>query len=158
MVTNILRNRGGGSITTSSNNNTRNEVPTSIAYAKGIWLNIVEVIAQYLTEISLKDFDAEPILHCDQVSGERCYSRFSTADLFSHICEEVKDVYVEDVIPICIQLSFDATDISGGGGSVAKSATPFNIRVRNVSENAFPLQANTILSGFLPQITVSYST
>ena len=67
-------------------------------------------------------------------------------------------MYGEDVIPICIQLSFDATDISGGGGSVAKSATPFNIRVLNVSDNVFPLQASTLLSGFLPQITVSYST
>ena len=72
-----------------------------------------------------------------------------------HICEEVKVLYGEDVIPVCLQLSFDGTDISGGGGSTAKSATPFNVRVLNVSEEVFPLQGNTILSGFfLPQMTV----
>ena len=72
---------------------------------------IEEVIVQYLTEISLNDFDSEQLLHCDQISGERCNIRFATADLFFNICEDVTDVFREDVIPICIQLSFNTTDI-----------------------------------------------
>ena len=97
--------------------------------------------------------DTRPIQH--NYNGERCFSRFATADLFSHIYSEVQEVYGENVFPICLQISFDGTDISGGGGSKAKSATPCNIRVLNVSENAFSSKENTLIVGFLPEITAS---
>jgi hypothetical protein len=150
-IQNILLNRGGGSLQSSSMTN--NNSVDNVIYAKGIGLNIVELASQYLTEISRKDFDPYPVQHYH--GEERCYSRFATADLFSHICFEVKERYGDNVIPVCLQLSFDATDISGGGGSAAKSATPFHIRVLNVSDDVFPLQDSTILSGFLPQLTVN---
>ena len=57
--------------------------------------------------------------------------------------------------PVCLQISFDGTDISGGGGSKAKSATPCNVRVLNVSNEAFSSIDNTIIGGFLPEISVN---
>ena len=56
------------------------------------------------------------------------------------------------------QQGFDATDITSGGGSQAKSATPFYFRLLNLSNKVFSLQANTILAGFAPQLTVSFCT
>ena len=84
----------------------------------------------------------------------RNYGRFATGELFSKIYKEVTSVYGINVIPICVQLSFDATDLSGGGGSNPRSSTPFHIRILNVSDEIFGLQASTILSGFAPIFTV----
>jgi hypothetical protein len=154
-IANILRNRGGNAISRNRNIGV-DEVTeiTDIPFSKGCGLNIVELLAQYLNEIELEDFDDKPIRL--EHNGERCYGRFVTADLYYAIFEEVQYIYGEDVIPICLQFSFDGTDISGGGGSAAKSSTPFNIRLLNVSDKIFSLKANTILAGFAPQITVSF--
>jgi hypothetical protein len=75
--------------------------------------------------------------------------------MFFHICKRVKDIYGEDVIPICIALGYDGTDISGGGGSAPKSATPINVRILNSSDNIFMLKKSTMLTGFAPLFTVS---
>ena len=77
--------------------------------------------------------------------------------MFHKIYHEVQDRYGNDVIPICIQYSFDGTDIlSGGGGSTARSATPFNIRLLNLCDDQFRLKSNTqFLAGFCPSMTVS---
>ena len=56
------------------------------------------------------------------------------------------------MIPICVQLSFDAADISGGGGSNPRSSTPFHIRLLNISEESFGLQSST------PAFTVKYTS
>jgi hypothetical protein len=58
------------------------------------------------------------------------------------------------VVPIVVQLGYDATDISGGGGSAPKSATPINVRILNASDNIFALKKSTMLTGFAPLFTV----
>ena len=131
----------------------RNCNPSDFIIAKGNGLNVVQLIAEYLLTIQKHQLDTKPVTLLDD-QGEIAYSRFASGDLFSHIYDEVTTQYGLDVIPICIQLSFDATDISGGGGSNPRSSTPFHIRILNVSEELFGLQSSTILAGFAPVFTV----
>ena len=70
----------------------------------------------------------------------------------------MKNVYGNDVVPIVLQLGYDGTDISGGGGSAPKSATPLNVRILNAADNIFMLQKSTMLTGFAPLFTVSLYT
>jgi hypothetical protein len=113
----ILHNRGGGSLnsilpSTSSNPSSSRTFTNnaSISYAKGIGLNIIEIVSQYLTEINIEDFDPRHIEHLHL--EERCYSTFASGDLVFHIYHEIQEVYGVDVIPVCLQISFDGTDIS----------------------------------------------
>jgi len=99
-----------------------------------------------LTEINIEDFDPRHIEHLHL--EERCYSTFASGDLFFHIYHEIQEVYGVDVIPVCLQISFDGTDISGGGGSKSKSATPCNVRIFNFSDNIFHLQKIQFLLDF----------
>jgi len=122
--------------------------------AKGNGLNVVELISEFLINISINDFDFHPITLKDD-DNQISYGRFATGDLFAHIYHEVSNQYGHDVIPVCVQLSFDGTDISGGGGSKPRSSTPFHVRVLNVSDDVFGLQMSTILCGFAPTFTVS---
>ena len=131
----------------------RNQNPEFII-AKGSGLDIIQIISEYCITIECDKFDFEPEITYDK-NGERIYSRFVTADLYSHIFHETHIRYGEDVTPICIQLNYDATDVSSGGGSAPKSLTPLHVRVLNVSDEIFPLQASTILAGFAPLLSVS---
>jgi hypothetical protein len=133
------------------NNNTSGQY----IIAKGYGLNIIQLVSEYLITTDLKDIHTKPQIEYDS-EGNRIIGSFASADFYSHVFEETQQVYGEDVIPICLGLSYDATDIGGGGGSAIKSATPFNIRVLNVSDNVFPLQASTILGGFAPNLTVNF--
>ena len=118
----------------------RNLNPSEYIIAKGNGLNIVELIGEYLVNIDIKDFDFIPTTLYDENDNSISYGRFSTGDLFAHIYEEVISQYGNGVTPICIQLSFDATDITGGGGSNPRSSTPFHIRsILNVSDEVFGL-------------------
>ena len=132
------------------NNNTSGQY----IIAKGYGLNIIQLVSEYLITTDLKDIHTKPQIEYDS-EGNRIIGSFASANFYSHVYEETQQVYGEDVIPICLGLSYDATDIGGGGGSAIKSATPFNIRVLNVSDNVFPLQASTILGGFAPNLTVN---
>ena len=132
------------------NNNTSGQY----IIAKGYGLNIIQLVSEYLITTDLKDIHTKPQIEYDS-EGNRIIGSFASANFYSHVYEETQQVYGEDVIPICLGLSYDATDIGGGGGSAIKSATPFNIRVLNVSDNVFPLQASTILGGFAPSLTVN---
>jgi hypothetical protein len=131
------------------NNNTSGQY----MIAKGYGLNIIQLVSEYLITTDLKDIHTQPQIEYDS-EGNRIIGSFASADFYSHVFEETQQVYGEDVIPICLGLSYDATDI-GGGGSAIKSATPFNIRVLNVSDDVFPLQTSTILGGFAPNLTVN---
>jgi len=134
----------------------RNTNPSDFIIAKGNGLNMVQLIAEFLLTIDKSQLDMEPITLLDN-NNQIAYSRFATGDLFLHICEEVKLKYGHDVIPICVQLSFDATDITGGGGSTPRSSTPFHFRILNIAEEIFGLQSSTILAGFAPTFTVKYT-
>ena len=131
------------------NNNTSHDY----VIAKGYGLNLIQLVSEYLITIDLKHIHTKPQIEYDS-DGSRIIGSFASADLYSHIFAETQEVYGADVIPICLGLSYDATDIGGGGGSAIKSATPFNIRVLNVSDEVFPLQESTILGGFAPNLTV----
>jgi hypothetical protein len=131
------------------NNNTSGQY----IIAKGYGLNIIQLVSEYLITTDLKDIHTKPQIEYD-TEGNRIIGSFASANFYSHIFDETQEVYGDDVIPICLGLSYDATDIGGGGGSAIKSATPFNIRVLNVSDDVFPLQESTILGGFAPNLTV----
>lgn len=133
----------------------RNHNLEEFIIAKGNGLNIVELIAEFLIHISLDAIDFHPITLTDTDDEHFSYGRFATGDLFSHIHHEVTSQYGNDVVPICVQLSFDGTDISGGGGSKPRSSTPFHVRILNISDDIFGLQMSTILCGFAPTFTVS---
>jgi len=119
-VSTILQNRGGGFLNNIRPTGTDQQPHgaaasnnSSITYAKRNGLNIVQIVAQYLIELDIDSFHFQPIEHLNPMNrDERCYSSFATADLFSHIYHEVQVVYGMDTVPICLQLSFDATDIS----------------------------------------------
>ena len=133
----------------------RNHNIDDFIIAKGSGLNIIQILSEYLLTIDAKDIDLKPDIQFHPITEERIYSRFATGDMFFHICKRVKDIYGEDVIPICIALGYDGTDISGGGGSAPKSATPINVRILNSSDNIFMLKKSTMLTGFAPLFTVS---
>jgi len=87
----------------------RNQNPDYII-AKGSGLDIIQIISEYCITIECDKFDFEPEIIFDK-NGERIYSRFVTADLYSHIFHETRIRYGNDVTPICIQLNYDATDV-----------------------------------------------
>ena len=148
-----------------SNNNEKRDVKRILDHrnlnheeyiiAKGNGLNIIQIISENLLTINSNEIDLEPVIQYDPITDERVYSRFATGDFFFHICDRVKNIYGENVVPIVVQLGYDATDISGGGGSAPKSATPINVRILNASDNIFGLKKSTMLTGFAPLFTVS---
>ena len=127
----------------------------AIYISKGVGLNIVELISEHC--LSLHPSDIHKVPNNNYHNGnDKIYDGFSSGKLFEIICTEIHTKYGAGITPICIGLGFDATDITSGGGSQAKSATPFYFRLLNLSNKVFSLQANTILAGFAPQLTVSF--
>jgi hypothetical protein len=126
----------------------------TIYMAKGIGLNVIELISDSVLSMKPTDLDQVPVVEFHN-GHDKIYNRFASGRAFKIIYDEVQYRYGENVTPICIQFSFDATEMNGGGGSQAKTATPFYIRILNVANEIFSLDANTILAGFAPELTVS---
>jgi len=95
--------------------------------ASGYSINLMEIIAETLVTVSLDSIEFVPVLDIDEVTGERKYSTFASADLFHNIFNRVQSLYGEDAYPFCIQWSQDATITSGGGGAT-KYEVPCYIR------------------------------
>jgi hypothetical protein len=87
----------------------------------------MDIIAEILITTPREYIDMEPNIDYDTNTGERKYSSFSSANLFSHIYNRVKSIYGHDAYPFCIQWSQDLTVTSGGGG-VSRDVTPCYIR------------------------------
>jgi len=73
-ISRILHNRAGMSLTTNRSSNACEITQVeNVPYSNGCGLNVVELIAQYLNEIDLEDFDDKPVKL--QHNSERCLQR-----------------------------------------------------------------------------------
>jgi hypothetical protein len=57
--------------------------------ASGYSINLMEIIAETLVTVSLDSIEFVPVLDIDEVTGERKYSTFASADLFHNIFDRV---------------------------------------------------------------------
>ena len=84
--------------------------------------------------------------------GDRVFSDFGTGDLFKHICEHVRDVEGELVVPLCLGINMDKTTMSR---LCDISAWPCNVAIMNLKTSILSTRKGSRLVGYCPIMNIS---
>jgi hypothetical protein len=95
----------------------------------GVHFNILERIAETLLYCDPSHFRTayEQLTNRD---GDRVYSNFESGECFSKLCKYTKEKYGELVVPICLGIGLDATQINS---NKSRSATPVSFVIYNLA-------------------------
>ena len=95
----------------------------------GVHFNILDRIAEVLLFCDPSHFRCafQPLTDCD---GHRTYSNFESGVSFAKLCAYTSQKYGESVVPICIGIGLDATQINS---SKSRSATPVSFVIYNLA-------------------------
>jgi hypothetical protein len=107
----------------------------------------LQVLAEFLIDISAGDLITEPeILFCPD-SGERIISHFTTAYYFQDLVAEARKEYGNDVNVVCIDVNYDGMPVDGLGKRELK---PMKIRIRNLHKRLKGKQKCILTVGYGP--------
>jgi hypothetical protein len=95
----------------------------------GVHFNILERIAEVLLFSDPSHFSSafQPLKDRD---GHRVYSNFESGDCFSKLCKYTSEKYGQSVVPLCIGIGLDATQINS---NKSRSATPVSFVIYNLA-------------------------
>ena len=95
----------------------------------GVHFNILERIAETLLYCDPSHFRTvyEQLENRD---GDRVYSNFESSECFSKLCGYTKEKYGNMVVPICLGIGLDATQINS---NKSRSATPVSFVIYNLA-------------------------
>ena len=95
----------------------------------GVHFNILERIAEVLLFCDPSHFRSKYEPLTNSYDG-RVYSNFESGNCFSKLCQYTSERYGKSVVPICIGIGLDATQVNS---NKSRSATPVSFVIYNLA-------------------------
>ena len=111
---------------------------------KGLMMNVIEIIAEYM--LQLKDDDLIVSVE-GQCLDTNPITSFATGCVFRELCDNVKEFYGDEVMPLCIDLNIDSANMDSAH---KRSLKPVKVRLKNVRNELRNSHENVFTVGYAP--------